>query len=35
MRSEDGLPIGVAISPDGRFVAVGYSTSKVAIWERQ
>ena len=35
MRSEGGLPIGVAISPDGRFIAVGYSMGKVAIWERQ
>ena len=35
MRSEDGLPIGVAISPDGRFIAVGYSMGKIAIWERQ
>ncbi len=35
MRSEDGLPIGVAISPNGRFVAVGYEMGKVAVWERQ
>lgn len=33
MRGVGGLPIGVAFSPKGKFVAVGYAPDSVAIWE--
>jgi WD40 repeat protein len=35
MQPGKGLPIGVALSPDSRFIAIGYSIGGIAIWERK
>ncbi|MFN3422398.1 MAG: hypothetical protein ACK40X_11820, partial [Armatimonadota bacterium] len=35
MQPSKGLPIGVTFSPNGQFIAVGYDTGGVAVWEHK